>query len=65
MRPPSVAAALGMIFAASPAAAQLALPGAVAPSSAGTVGKVPRPHRTPKAAATYAPPGAATVIGRA
>jgi hypothetical protein len=54
-----------MIFAASPAVAQLALPGAAAPNSAGTVEKVPRPHRTPKAAATYAPPSVASVIGRA
>jgi hypothetical protein len=54
-----------MIFAASPAGAQLAPLGAAAPNSAGTVEKVPRPHRAPKAAATYAPPGAATVIGRA
>jgi hypothetical protein len=57
-----------MIFAVSPAAAQLALPGAVAPSAPGTVEKVHSPRKAVKAAAAtaaaYAPPGAATVIGR-
>lgn len=65
MKRPSVATTLCMIFAASPAAAQLALPGAVAPSPARTVEKVPGPSKTPKAAPTYAPPSAASVIGRA
>jgi hypothetical protein len=64
MKRPSVTTALYMIFAAAPAAAQLALPGAVAPNPPGTVEKVRTPHKAPKAAATYEPPSAATMIGR-
>jgi len=63
MKSASVLAVLCMIFAGPPAQAQLALPGTVAPNPAGV--RVPEPHKTPKAAATYAPPSAATVIGRA
>lgn len=48
----------------SPTAAQLALPGAVAPNPEGTVEKARSPHKAAKSAAIYAPPGAATVIGR-
>ena len=61
------AAAVSMLFAACPAAAQLALPGSVAPSPPGTVVKLQTAHKTvagPKAAAAYTPPGVATVIGR-
>jgi hypothetical protein len=65
MKRTSVATTLCMIFAASPAAAQLALPGAVAPNPAGTVEKAPGLHKRHEAAPTYAPPGAATVTGRA
>lgn len=65
MKPGSVVATLCMIFAASPAVGQIALRGTVAPNPAEIVVKVPGPHKAPKAAATYAPPGAATVIGRA
>ena len=65
MKPLSVAAVLYMIFATSPAAAQPAPSGIVAPNPVGTVVKVTRLHKTPSAAATYAPPSVATVIGRA
>ena len=59
------ALALCMILAAPPAWAQLALPGAVAPSAIGTIVKVPAaPKKTPKVAATYAPPGVETLVGR-
>jgi hypothetical protein len=65
MKGKSAATALGMIFAAaSPTAAQLALPGAIAPNPAGTVEKVPSVNKTPKPAVSYAPPAADTVIGR-
>jgi hypothetical protein len=62
----SAAAILVSVILASPAAAQLALPGAVAPTPAGTVEKVHTPSKAPRAAApaAYAPPGVATVIGR-
>jgi hypothetical protein len=54
-----------MIFVvASPAGAQLALPGAVAPNPPGTVEKAPSLNKTPRAAATFASPGVETVIGR-
>jgi Lysozyme inhibitor LprI len=53
-----------MILAASPALAQLALPGAVPPSAIGTIVKVPGPKKAPKAAASYAPPGVETLVGR-
>jgi hypothetical protein len=59
-----VATAFCMIFTGSPAVAQLALPGAVAPGQAGAVEKVPRAARTPKAAAAFAPPDVAAVVGR-
>ena len=52
-------------FAASPALAQLALPGAVPPPPAGAVEKIPEPARPPRPAATYAPPDAAAVVGKA
>jgi len=54
-----------MIFvAASPAAAQLALPGAVAPNPPGAVERLPSASKTPKPAAAYASPSAETVVGR-
>ncbi|WP_158813574.1 hypothetical protein [Methylocapsa sp. S129] len=65
MKRPLAASALCMILAASPASAQLALPGAVAPNPAGTVEKVSRPKRPPKVEAIYAPPGVETLVGRA
>ena len=65
MKRPLAASALCMILAASPASAQLALPGAVAPNPAGTVEKVSRPKRSPKVEAIYAPPGVETLVGRA
>jgi hypothetical protein len=53
-----------MFLIASQASAQLALPGAMAPDQAGTAAKVPKANKAPKAAAAYAPPTAAAVIGR-
>jgi hypothetical protein len=53
-----------MILAASPAAAQLALPGGVAPNPAGTMVKAPRPHKLPNVVVKYTSPNAMTVIGR-
>lgn len=60
----SLATVLCMIFAASPAAAQLALPGAVTPGPAGAVEKAPSAAKTPKPAAVYAPPTVVAVVGR-
>lgn len=51
-------------FAASPALAQLALPGAAPPAPAGAVEKIPEKAKPPRPAATYAPPDAAAVIGK-
>ena len=64
MKRPPATILLSAILMVSPAAAQLALPGAVAPNPEGTVEKVRSPHKAAKPAAAYAPPGAATVIGR-
>jgi hypothetical protein len=65
MKLSSVATALCLIIAASPTTAQLALPGAVAPNPVGAVEKAPGAHKTTqKTAPTYAPPGAATLMGR-
>ena len=56
---------LCVAFAASPAGAQLALPGAVPPDAAGAVEKAPAPTRTPKPAVARAAPDSAMVTGRA
>jgi hypothetical protein len=68
MRIVSLAAALCVIVAGWPAAAQLALPGAVTPSQEGTVVKAPRASKSvksaPAAAPAYVPPGVETLIGR-
>src|SRR5665213_2346708 len=65
MKRPLTAMALCVILAASPASAQLALPGAVAPGPGGTAEKAARPKKAPKAAAKYTPPGVETLAGRA
>jgi hypothetical protein len=65
MKRPLAASALCMILASPPAWAQLDLPGAVAPKSAGTVEKVSGPKKPPRPAAAYAPPGLETMVGRA
>jgi hypothetical protein len=64
MKRPLAVSAICVILAASSAAAQLALPGAVAPNPIGTIVKVPAPRKAPKVTATYAPPGAETLVGR-
>jgi hypothetical protein len=64
MKLPWLATALWVIFAAGPATAQLALPGATAPDAAPAEVKAPRASKPPKAPAAYAPPAVAAVIGR-
>jgi hypothetical protein len=51
-------------FAAWPALAQLALPGAVAPESAGAVEKAPAPPKAARPAPIFKPPDTAAVIGK-
>ena len=61
MMRPTVATMLFALLAASPAAAQLALPGAVAPSP---VGAVERPHASARAARPVdLAPGVAAIVG--
>jgi hypothetical protein len=68
MKSPARAAALSLIFATSPVAAQPNLPGAAALDPAGTVEKAPRSRpslrKAPRSAAVHAPPGVVGVIGR-
>jgi len=54
---------LALLAGSGPAAAQLALPGAVAPSAAGTVEKLYRPKQAVKAGPRPAP-GVAAIVGR-
>jgi hypothetical protein len=64
---PACAAFAALILAGSPAFAQLALPGAVAPSAAGSVEKLsesPKPKAAP-GPAVVEPAGPAAILGRA
>jgi hypothetical protein len=67
MKSPWLAMALCIIVVGSPATAQLALPGAAAPDTAGAAAKAPspnKPRKPPAPPASYAPPAATAVIGR-
>lgn len=58
------ASVLCSILAASPALAQLALPGAVAPAPAAAAEKPTAPKKPPKPKAAFTPPGVEAVVGR-